>query len=80
MKKLLIAGTAVLILALIVTAIPEGQDDADAQAFPGESSIEVHGEHVTFGGALQEPEITTAADAIIVEGADVTFGGPLQEP
>ena len=82
MRKLLIAGATALILALAltVTAIPVGQNDTDAQAFPGESTIEVHGEHVTFGGALQEPEITTVADSITVEGAGATFGGTLQEP
>ena len=82
MRKLtaLVAVTGLMVLALAAAAMPLGKNDADTQAFPGESSIEVHGEHVTSGGALQEPEITTVADAITVEGADATFGGPLQEP
>ena len=82
MRKLIALGAVVLILvlALTVTAIPLGHDDADAQAFPGERSIQVQGNAATFGGNLQEPAIASSGNGITVEGADATFGAPLQEP
>ena len=80
MRKLIALGAVALVLALAAAAMPLGQGDAQDQAGPGKRSIEVQGAQVAFGGTLQEPAITTAADAIIVEGADATFSAPLQEP
>ena len=70
MRKLISLGAVVLILALAltVTAIPVGQNDADAQAFPGERPIDVQRAAATFGGTLQEPGVTSSGSGIIVEG------------
>ena len=82
MRKLIALGAVVPILALALTAaaIPVGQNDADAQAFPGERPIEAQRAAATFGGTLQEPGVTSSGSGIIVEGAGATFGGNLQEP
>ena len=79
MRKLtvLVAVTGLMVLALAAAAMPLGQGDAQGQVFPGNRSIEVQGEAVTFGGTLQEPEITSSTGSITVEGADATFGAPL---
>ena len=71
MRKLMIAGVAVLVmvLALAADAPPAG---------PG-GDIYVQGAASTLGGTLQQPEIIASADSITVEGADGTFRDPLQE-
>ena len=48
--------------------------------FPGKRAIEAQGNSATFGGDLQEPAITSAADSITAERAAATFSTPLQEP
>ena len=82
MRKLTVLGavTGLMVLALAAAAMPLGPGDAQGQVFPGNRSIEVQGEAVTFGGAMQEPAITSAPDSITVEGAAATFSAPLQEP
>ena len=59
MKKLpvLVAATGLMVLALAAAAMPVGQgDDQDRTASPGDRSIEIQGEAVTFGGPLQGPQ------------------------
>ena len=80
MGKLIALGAMVLLmgLAMAAEAMPVGPDDADGHAFPGKRVIEAQG--ATFGGALQAPAITSAADSITAAGTCAVFSAPLQEP